>query len=359
MDDILVPCDAHSTIDFPSLLRFYEKGGVNEKLGMYHLQSSLTRMASASSSLAARHPESPLIMQLSRPLRDGYDVHMTSLQHPGTGCWLYAVPRGPRFVFSNVDYVCAIRTRLYVQGHTAVLTRCNCEDGNHNGDGEGAYVVDPLHGLSCIRTRGRQITKRHNMVVDVVANAIRQCGAVVELEPTGYEHNKNRRPDIFAVVNNVPTFIDVGIVQPSAKSYRRMQDFAVTRQREKQKIEKYSTIAMQNDAVVMPFIVETNGGLGEQARYVIQDIAGMANCHALAFAPSEIVRDMLDGVSVAIQKGNAMAVRGSLSNTVISRWRRNHMSTAQNRRMNEDRNRNAVVHQLSVTSSAATVALTA
>ena len=116
---------------------------------------------------------------------------------------------------------------------------------------------------------------------------------------------------------------------------------------------------MENDAVIMPFIVEANGGLGEQARYIIQDIAGMANCQALAFAPSEIVRDMLDGVSVAIQKGNAMAIRGSLSNTVISRWRRNHMSTAQNRRMNEDRNRNSVVHQLSLTSSAETVTLAA
>jgi len=197
------------------------------------------------------------------------------------------------------------------------------------------------------------------MVVDVLANGIRQCGAVVEVEPTGYERENNRRPDIFAVVNNVPTFIDVGIVQPSAKSYRRMrQEFALTRLREKEKIEKYSAVAMENDAVIMPFIVEANGGLGEQARYIIQDIAGMANCQALAFAPSEVVRDMLDGVSVAIQKGNAMAIRGSLSNTVISRWRRNRMSTAQNRRMNEDRG-NAVVHQLSVTLSAATVTLAA
>ena len=185
------------------------------------------------------------------------------------------------------------------------------------------------------------------MVVDVLANTIRQCGAVVELEPAGYERDDNRRPDIFAVVNNVPTFIDVGIVQPSAKSYRRMrEDFAVTRLTEKRKIEKYSQLAMDNDAVIMPFIVEANGGLGEQARNVIQDIAGMANCQAVAFAPLEIVRDMLDGVFVAI--------RGSLSNTVISRWRRNRLSTAQNRLINEDRNSSAVVHQLSVTSSAAT-----
>jgi hypothetical protein len=109
----------------------------------------------------------------------------------------------------------------------------------------------------------------------------------------------------------------------------------------------------------VPFIVATNGGYGNQARNVVEDIAGMAHCHALAFAPSEIVRDMLDGVSVAIQKGNAMAIRASLGKTVINTWRQNRTSAAQNRLINEGRNRNAVVHQLSVTSSAATVPLAA
>ena len=129
------------------------------------------------------------------------------------------------------------------------------------------------------------------MVVEAIANAIRQCGTPVEVEETGYDHDKNRRPDIFAMINNIPTFIDVGIVHPSAKSYRReKRRLEIARRYEQGKIRKYTDMAMDNngDQLIIPFIIESNGGFGETAGYVTADVAALANQDALAFVPSEI-----------------------------------------------------------------------
>ena len=52
------------------------------------------------------------------------------------------------------------------------------------------------------------------------------------------------------------------------------------------------------------------------------DVAALANQDALAFVPSEIVKDMLDGVAVAVQKGNALAIRRSLEVSMSEKWRR-------------------------------------
>ena len=97
------------------------------------------------------------------------------------------------------------------------------------------------------------------------------------------------------------------------------------------KVDKYTQLAMDNDAAIMPFILESNGGYGEHAKYVASDIASFASTQSTAFAPSEIVNDMLDAVAVAVQRGNALAIRCSLEKTVLSNWRRRTLSTAQAR----------------------------
>jgi len=99
--------------------------------------------------------------------------------------------------------------------------------------------------------------------------------------------------------------------------------------------------------VIIPDIIESSGGYGERAKYVTEDIATLANQDdSLAFAPSEIVNNMLDEVAIAVQKGNAVAVRRSLETSMAQKWRRVRPSLSA-----------AHLQQVSVTSSAATVPL--
>ena len=89
-----------------------------------------------------------------------------------------------------------------------------------------------------------------------------------------------------------------------------------------------------------------DGGFRETANYVTADVAALANQDALAFVPSEIVKDMLDGIAVAVQKGNALAIRRSLEVSMSEKWRRGSPSLSA-----------AHWSQISVTSSVETVVL--
>jgi hypothetical protein len=78
---------------------------------------------------------------------------------------------------------------------------CGCDRFTND---PGALAIDPIHALSCQRTRGREITERHDYVVDVTATALRAYGVRVHVEASGHDDKTNKRPDIFAVINRVP-----------------------------------------------------------------------------------------------------------------------------------------------------------
>ena len=50
---------------------------------------------------------------------------------------------------------------------------------------------------------------------------------------------------------------------------------------------------------------------------------------ALAFAPSEIVRDMMDAVAIAIQRGNAKAIIAAYERMMPTRYEQQVVSAAQ------------------------------
>jgi hypothetical protein len=329
LDRLLIPWspdDTNTTIKLSSLLQFYggDERSTTDKL---HLQTSLTRLAQLNYCHAFRHSSSPLISQLSDKFRQGHAVHMASLKNPHAGRWLSVIPRARRFVMTDAEFVVAARARLYVQGHRVPLVYCSCQPFR---DGVvGHYVEDPLHALSCKLTRGREVTWRHDIVVDPVATGLRQCGTRVRVEQMSDEQNSKQRPDIFAIISGQPTFIDVGIVQPSAVSYRGKDPLVRTKEYEKEKISKYAELAMENDARIIPFIIESNGGYGERAGYVLDDIKVFAHEEALAFAPSEVVRDMMDAVAIAVQRGNAKAIIAAYERMMHIRYDQQVVSTAQ------------------------------
>jgi hypothetical protein len=213
-----------------------------------------------------------------------------------------------------------------LQGSTVKLEHCACQKLR---DAAGVYDDDPLHALSCPLQRRLAITQRHDGVVEGTATGLREGGTRVVVEQTGYDIDSSRRPDIFAVIDKNATFIDVGIIQPSAKTYRGLSALEGVRRYEKAKVKKYTQLAMDNDARIMPFIIETNGGYGENARHVLNDISNMVHNQSLAFAPSEVVRDMMNAVAVAVQNGNALAIRQSFENTLIHNLKRKRFMSAE------------------------------
>ena len=146
------------------------------------------------------------------------------------------------------------------------------------------------------------------------------------MEASGHDDETNKRPDIFAVINGVPTYIDVGVVHPSAKSYRTLLPGAVADRYGAMKIAKYRTLAEERDGVILPFIVESSGGYGQHALNLLADIRQCAGEHAAIASPKDVVNRFLDAVAIGIQRGNALAVRRSVEMTQREEWRRRVVS---------------------------------
>ena len=131
------------------------------------------------------------------------------------------------------------------------------------------------------------------------------------------------------LMNGHNLLIDVGIVQPSAMSHRDKGPLVRTKEYEDEKITKYKPMTESLDAGFIPTIYESNGGYGEQACNLLGDIKVFAHEEALAFAPSEIVRDMMDAVAIAIQRGNAKAIIAAYERMMHTRYEQQVVSAAQ------------------------------
>jgi hypothetical protein len=169
------------------------------------------------------------------------------------------------------------------------------------------------------------------LTVDNVATTFREYGVIVHVEASGHDDETNKRPDIFAVINGVPTYIDVGIVHPSAKSYRTSPPGAVADRYAANKIAKYRTLAEERGGVILPFIVESSGGYGQHALNLLADIRRCAGENAAMASPKEVVNRFLDTVAIGIQRGNALAVRRSVEATQRDEWRLRVVSRNHNR----------------------------
>ncbi len=289
---------------------------------MNYMQSALTRMVNTSRTYAFRHPKFALVNSLTPSLRDSFRAHMISLGNPHAGRWLLVLPRNSAFELSDDEYVSAMRARLHLQWHNVPLKHCACDMYADSA----AYVDDPLHALSCRLTRGRQITMRHNGVVKALAHAIERCGMVPIVEPAGCDWQTDRRPDIEVFgFKGQHAFIDVGIVHPPSRSYRTnagSRPLAVVRQYEKRKVDKYRQMAIDNDAIFIPFILETTGGYGEVAVNTVRDVVTHAQMAETILMAKDIHDEMMDRIAIVMQQGNAAATRQSRNAALRVTYRR-------------------------------------
>jgi hypothetical protein len=338
--DCVLPTSRNHTFSF--LRRFYERNGSGHRADFDQLQTVLTRLANKSQNFAFAHHDSVLINALPDSLALTYRAHLMSLSNHGAGRWLSVAPRIPALRLGDVDFVGAIRARLFLQPHRVPLTHCEvCE---RDSDQDGVYVSDPLHGLSCRHAGGCKIM-RHNSITGGLVTAARKSGATPEVEPAGYDASDNRRPDVFVVLNGRPTFIDSGVVHSAAPSHRGRKKLAAAKSYVQKKVEKYQQLAANNDAVIIPFIVETGGGYTDEARYVVDDIVAHAYNHAMAFTAESIRDELKDTIAIAIQRGNAMAMRRCREKSLIDRQRRSRLSVAQRRRIRARRARSDCASQ--------------
>ena len=219
--------------------------------------------------------------------------------------WLLAAPISSAGLHMSHDVV-RIATALRLGASVCELHTCVC-----------GKAVDKrgLHGLSCRRSAGRH--SRHSEINNIIFRSLLSCNIPATLEPRGLFRSDGKRPDGQTLVpwaRGKCLVWDATVVDTFAPSHLPQTALAVgaaADRAESKKTQKYADIC--NAYHFVPFAVETLGTIGKEASQLIQQ---------LAYRLKQITQDNRQGsflrqrLSVAIQRGNALSVLGTLPATV-------------------------------------------
>ena len=109
--------------------------------------------------------------------------------------------------------------------------------------------------------------------------------------------------------------IDVTIRDPCAPSklsYSSKERLAAAARAERKKHDTYDSLAKRLKAKVIPFVVESHGGIGQEATKFISDLLSRAAAMSTVWQPSELVHSIFWSVACAVQKWNARIIRDAL-----------------------------------------------
>ena len=178
-----------------------------------------------------------------------------------------------------------------------------------------ACANDPFHALSCQGQTGKEITLRHNCVVNDLYRGIQNCGGSGLKEPQNLSHKGDAtRPDLQVVIGGEQVLIDVTIRNPTCPSYYDVKGGSAeeqlysTKVAENQKCKKYSDMAKSQGAKFVPFAVEMYGGMGKSAKQLIKLINKSARDQMLMWPYQQLIQNLKGDIAISIQRGNAIAI---------------------------------------------------
>ena len=180
---------------------------------------------------------------------------------------------------------------------------------------------NPWHFLVCRTQKKREIDLRHNAVKDALYRAVLLTGGQAKREVQHLQADSGLRPDLQIVHPGRHVLTDVAVVHSLGSNGRKAagSSTATAKRAEKEKREKYATIASRHDAELLPFVVETCGGVGPNTMAVLDVISGEAAAHLSLWSQvlEDVATEVLSSVAVAIQKGNVMTVLSAEAAAVL------------------------------------------
>jgi len=232
---------------------------------------------------------------------DSYDLaRLRASQQETSGAWLHALPLssvGLKMADDVVRVAVGVRLGLNLcEPHT-----CAC---GQDVDARGT------HGLACKKSAGRH--PRHALLNDVVWRAMQRAEVPSTKEPNNLCRD-GRRPDGVTLIPwargrcmawdvTVPDTLAPSHVQATAASAG-----AAASSSEALKSAKYADLAATHTFIPLAF--ETLGSWGEHARHFVAELGRRTSAVTGDIRESAFLRQR---ISVAIQRGNALACAGTL-----------------------------------------------
>jgi hypothetical protein len=139
-------------------------------------------------------------------------------------------------------------------------------------------------------------------------HAVLLTGGQARREVHGLQAQSKVRSDMQIVCPGRHVLTDVAVTHPLGSAGLRCPANELYAAKTWQTIKrtKYAAIATRHDAELLPFVAETCGDLAPDAVELLDIISGAAAEHLSLWSRQDAARQLLDSVSIAIQKGNAM-----------------------------------------------------
>ena len=173
-----------------------------------------------------------------------------------------------------------------------------------------------IHGLSCRRSEGRH--HRHSAINDIIHRALTAARVPSRLEPAGLYRSDGKRPDGITVVpwmNSQLLVWDATCPDTFAPSYvsnSTREAGTVAALAEERKCIKYSQLDSSHH--FEPVAIETTGVIGERSRKFLVELG-----HRIRRVSGEVnsTAFLLQRLSIAVQRGNAASVLGTIGSTEV------------------------------------------
>jgi hypothetical protein len=228
-------------------------------------------------------------------------ARLLALQQPHAGDWLHALP-SPQLgtLLDNESF--RVISSLRLGGSVCQPHRCHC----------GEEVCEKgYHGLKCKFSRGRR--SRHEAVNDIISRALRTAEVPNVREPPGCSRQDGKKPDGLTLVpwkrgrSLVWDFTCADTLCPTHVLQTVRHPGAAARSAEAGKKRKYAFL--EDRFFFVPVAVETLGAYGSEALKFIDALGDRLKTVSGDVRAAFFLKQR---ISLAVQRGNAAAILGTL-----------------------------------------------
>jgi hypothetical protein len=216
-------------------------------------------------------------------------------------------------------YNIVMRLKLNAPPTDNMPAKCKCGQ---------ALMQQAHHLLTCPQLRQVITEHRHNALVKTIARAARLTDATVHVEPKGLSAEGEDRPDLSILMGDHNFSVDVATRHPATDNWaKRGAADNAAKAANQAEVDKHSAAKRkQFSGAFRPFGIETYGRLGEEARSFVKELSSFAR-HSNPTAHWQVQSLLSKGVSLALQRGNAVAILEGLQRAQVA-------EQAQNSRLN-------------------------
>jgi hypothetical protein len=248
-------------------------------------------------------------------------AHLASIALKGATLVTTTVPLQPELKLPDKAFVLFHRKALGLPPQRAMPLHCRCHAPN------GQFAADAHHALSCQAALSGPITWRHDNLKYQLATLAHMCGATdVKVEPTRLDPETGRkdRPDVEYWLQGKKYHVDTTVRRACAPSHLAVSSRDIKKFLDDAAAEKhrhYDNLAANSGATFVAFVVEANGGFGDEALVHIKDLIGAAQRQRYVWAPAQAVHSIYRAIATQLAIDNQLIVEENLQwNSGGGRW---------------------------------------